>query len=343
MMSLNDRLRLGDFRLDDFMEEVISNPRDGYYARKDAFGDKGDFVTAPEIHQIFGEILGIWFLNQWKTYFSDTPVHLIELGPGRGTLMADILRATKGQMFHQDKSDLVLVEKSPYLQKKQAQLLSQFPYDFTWVSTLEEALSQRDPKPVFIIANEFFDALPVRQFRRREGVWYEKYVVKNQFIWKRAESDLPNYLFDHEWPDNEIVEFSSQSQDLALLCAQHIEATGGAMLVSDYGYTQPLWGDSLQALHGHKYCSPLRKIGCADISTHVNFYNLKQCFQGPGIRQLESQELFLKTNGIDIRMMMLLKVLSTTEKESLLRAYHRLTHPKEMGALFKVLSVVYPG
>jgi SAM-dependent MidA family methyltransferase len=302
-------------RLDDFMAEALT----AYYHNRDPLGVEGDFTTAPEISQLFGEIIGIWAVQQWMAMGMPKSFNLTELGPGRGTLMSDLLRGTKHISDFHDSMAIHLVETSPTLQDEQKRALND--YKVKWHRHLSDI--QRN-LPSIIIANEFFDALPIQQFQYSNGRWAEHFIDNGQSVWQTT-FDVPLKPTLSKACEGDIFEYSvMQHQYLNLLCSYK-----GAFLLIDYGYTQSAYGDTLQALHKHAPCSITDHIGDADLTSHVDFEWFNTFFKTTSIK---TQRAFLKENGIDIRFQNL-------ANKKLASGYKRLLAHDQMGDLFKVLEV----
>lgn len=334
--------KTGPLTLADYMSACLLHPDHGYYTNQDALGVDGDFTTAPEISQMFGELIGLSLAQAWMDQGSAQSICLAELGPGRGTLMADILRATaKAPGFHQA-AQVHLVEASPKMQAKQASAL--MGHNPTWHSTAE---TLPDDQPIFVIANEFFDALPIRQFQRDEKGWREVMVGLGQSgAFQFGLSDaVPLDALDHRLDDTEVgalVETRAQATAVIEALVQRMAANGGAALLVDYGGWRSD-GDSFQAVQAHKPVDPLADPGAADLTAHVDFEPLAITARAEGCAasQLTPQGVFLERLGITARARGLAKGLSGPELESHIAAHRRLTHPDEMGSLFKVLGL-YP-
>lgn len=307
----------GPQRLDKFMRAALTQ----YYASRDPLGVDGDFITAPEISQLFGEMIGIWAVQKWEAMGEPDDFNLIEIGPGRGTLMADFLRGTKNFSAFHKSLNLHLVETSPSLVEKQKQTL--LPYSVQWHAHLSEIETD---KPTIIIANEFFDALPIQQFKYMGGQWLEHYIVDGATQWRKADAP-PNKPTLPQPAEGYIVEISQDQADYAALMDRY----NGSFLIIDYGYLKSSYGYSLQALYKHAPCAITDHVGDADLTTHIDFEWIASFFTKAKIH-LSTQAQFLKTNGIDIRLDML-------GREKLYSGYDRLTNPSQMGALFKVMEV----
>lgn len=344
MTALTDLLKAqitasGPMRLDAYMAACLMHPEHGYYTTRDPFGVTGDFITAPEISQMFGELVGLCLAQAWLDQGAPTPFALVELGPGRGTLMADALRATRGVPGFHDALQLHLVEVSDTLSALQAEtLLSHPPAWHATTDTLPDL-------PVFAIANEFFDALPIRQFERRGDGWCERLVgLENGQLTlglgaKRAEPTLTHRIDDTT--DGDLVETCPGATAPITALSTRIAQHGGAALIIDYGDWRAL-GDTLQAVRDHKPVGLLDTPGQADLSAHVDFEALARATApGATYARLTPQALFLSRLGITHRAEALARSMTEDQRKTHHAAFHRLTDPGEMGTLFKVLAI-YP-
>ncbi len=337
----------GPISMAQYMGECLGHPKHGYYMHKDPFGSKGDFTTAPEVSQMFGEMLGMWIANAWQDLGQKTPVKLIELGPGRGTLMADILRVLNIVPQLKENLSVHLVEMSPTLMAAQKQSLS--AVDKTpvhWhksIADVPEGFS-------FIIANEFFDALPVHQFEMTDKNWRERVVdVDNDslatLITALAAPSPALFMTDevlrNSAKNGDIIETSPLSITIMAEISRRIASHGGAGLIIDYGYKKAALGDSLQAMKNHAFCQIFETPGEADITAHVNFEVLAKCASecGLDIFGATTQGAFLKQLGIEMRAEKLKSNATPEQKQDVDAAIKRLTGDKEMGTLFKVMAV----
>ncbi|MCW9042747.1 MAG: SAM-dependent methyltransferase [Pseudopelagicola sp.] len=324
-------------RISEFMSEALLNPTHGYYTTRDPLGAEGDFTTAPEISQMFGEMIGLCLAQTWIDQGRPHPFTLAELGPGRGTLMADILRATRAVPGFREAANLHLVEASPTLRDAQKRRLG----DATrWHDSAE---SLPDDAPLFLVANEFFDALPIRQFLRSGPGWAERLVgLEGDRLAFGLGEVLAQPALKHRLADTQegdLVELSPQAAPIMAAIGARIEAHGGAAIVIDYGGWRSL-GDTLQALRAHEKVAPLDAPGQADLTAHVDFEALAKATPSAHSK-LISQGVFLERLGITPRARTLAQNLSGAALESHIAAHRRLTHPDEMGNLFKTLAV-YP-
>ncbi len=320
----------GPMPIDRYMALCLGHPNYGYYMSRDPFGASGDFTTAPEISQIFGELIGIWSVAAWEAIGKPSPFILVEFGPGRGTLMADLLRATSRMAEFQAALKVHLIETSPTLRKLQREKLGE---NIEWHETLE-TLPQ---EPMIFVANEFFDALPIRQILNHAGQCFERCVgVENDAL---ASQVRP--LHGRPFEADGMHEFSPVSQAVAQLLGARISALGGAGIVIDYGYLKSGVGDTLQALRGHKSCGILEYPGASDLTAHVDFEALAAAFISGGAVALPplTQGAFLSDMGIEQRLTTLSAKLHGKPREDFVAGGKRLVGKDEMGQLFKVLGV----
>jgi NADH dehydrogenase [ubiquinone] 1 alpha subcomplex assembly factor 7 len=325
-----DRIdREGPIPLGDYM--AIAN--DHYYASKDPLGEEGDFVTAPEISQMFGEIIGIWLADLWLRKGSPGHCHYVELGPGRGTLARDALRAMRKFGCH---PSVHFVETSPVLKTRQAELHP----DATWHDGMA---SLPDDGPLLIIANEFFDALPVEQFVATSKGWRRQMVARDRskFVAVLSEDVAEERVGGSMsgFPENTIIERSPVSVEMTGQIASRVAKQGGTLLVIDYGYAKPGTGSTLQAVKDHMPISPFDSPGASDLTAHIDFHTLANIartrmlkIHGPS-----EQGQWLKSLGIDQRAEALMAA-SPKEADTIAAAHQRLTHVDEMGRLFRVMS-----
>ena len=344
-MSLTDHLSAriqadGPMSVADYMGDCLLHPQLGYYTTRDPLGAKGDFTTAPEISQMFGELLGLALAQAWISQGSPAPFTLAELGPGRGTLMADLLRATRGVPGFHTAMQIHLVEASPALRAVQTKTLDGHAPE--WLDTVN-ALPQQ---PLFLVANEFFDALPIRQFVRSGDHWSEKRIgLKEGALCFGLTPAAPQPALEHRLADTsegDLVELCESAAPITAAIAARIAADGGAALIVDYGDWRAL-GDTLQALRAHQPADPLQAPGQADLTAHVDFEALALAAKSEGcaFTRLTPQGVFLERLGITDRARALAPPLQGEALENLISAHRRLTHPDEMGNLFKVLGL-YP-
>jgi NADH dehydrogenase [ubiquinone] 1 alpha subcomplex assembly factor 7 len=328
----------GPISVSDYMQDCLLHPIFGYYATRDPLGRAGDFITAPEISQMFGELLGLSLAQAWLDQGRPSPFILAELGPGRGTLMADLLRATRSVPGFHEAAQITLIEASPVFQQLQAQTLSEF--DPRWQTTV----GNLPDRPLFMVANEFFDALPVRQYVRDAEGWRERRIGLSDgaltfgLAPRALEKSLAHRLKDTQ--DGDLVEICNSAAAFVQPICQHIATQKGAGLIVDYGDWRSL-GNTLQALRNHSPVDVLDGPGTADLTAHVDFeaIALTAKTEGCAYSRLTPQGVFLERLGIANRAQRLARGLDVTALESLISAHRRLTHPEEMGNLFKVLGL----
>jgi len=316
-------------RLDRFMARANA----AYYARHDPFRD---FTTSPEISQVFGEILGLWAAVTWELIGRPDPVLLVEFGPGRGTLIADALRATAAVApSFRAALQLHLVESSPRLRAMQKKLLP----GATWHETMDTVPQE----PLLVLANEFLDALPIRQFVRRQGGWMERFVADGRFVEIESEPPPPAPLPQGEG-ESVVVEVNEASLDLAARLAARLVAHPGAALFLDYGPEASAAGDSLQALSGGRPMDPLAAPGTADLTAHVDFAAFKMAARhaGAAVWGPVPQGLFLANLGLFQRTDRLARGQRPARAAALIEAARRLAEPNRMGRLFKALAIASP-
>jgi NADH dehydrogenase [ubiquinone] 1 alpha subcomplex assembly factor 7 len=339
--------RAGPMTVAEYMAAALHDRSGGYYAGGDPFGAGGDFVTAPEISQMFGELLGLWTISAWIGAGAPSPACLVELGPGRGTLMVDMLRAIGGVVDPGEVFEIHLVESNRDLRAMQAQRLS--PHKLIWhddIATLPE-------KPWFLVANEFFDALPIRQLRWTDGTWKECLVVTNEtgdgLAWgvERAPSPLSGLLppeVRDGAAEGTMVELTLAASAITTDTARHIAKIGGAALLIDYGSERRSLGSSLQAVRDHHRVNPLVDPGLADLSSHVDFSRIRAACETGGATFVGpvDQGRFLFELGIEERATALKRGASQGQARDIDAAMRRLIGPTEMGTLFKVAAMLSP-
>jgi len=338
----------GPIPVAEFMEAALGDPEFGYYITRNPFGARGDFITAPEISQIFGELIGLWCAAYWLQINSPAQLHLIELGPGRGTLMADALRAIKSVPGLTSAVRVHLVEMSPKLQEIQAETLTNCGHDIHWHRHLEEV-----PRgPAIVIANEFFDALPIRQFIQTKAGWCERLVALNSnehfeftlssSVTPPEETGISPQLISA--PVDSLVEVCRGAEAIITTLSRRITASGGAALIIDYGTLKPCVGETLQAVSDHKFADVLQHPGQQDITAHVNFSHLAQTARYAGVEVFGplTQARFLSAMGLEVRLARLTKAATPAKACDMKAAAARLIEVDQMGTLFKVMALTAP-
>lgn len=315
--------------------EYMRIANDAYYNGHDPLGEDGDFVTAPEISQMFGELIGIWMTDIWIRSGHTRNVNYVELGPGRGTLAKDILRTTNRFDF---KPAPFFVETSETLRAKQVKTLP----EVNFCNTIDEL---PEDGPLFIVANEFFDALPIRQFIATHSGWRERVITKdkgNKFTAMPSttamDSFIPNDI--RSAPVDSIYETNPQTSDIIYELINRIKEQGGFLLIIDYGYDASGHGNTLQSISNHRFANPFQDPGKRDITAHVNFMEIAN------IARLRDMQLsgpieqgdWLENLGINVRTENLIN--SQPERaEEINAARLRLISEDEMGRLFKVMAI----
>ena len=338
--------RNGAITVADYMEECLANPEYGYYIHNEPFGVSGDFITAPEISQMFGELLGLWAVHQWHAMDKPEKFNLVELGPGRGTLMSDALRAATALPEFKAGLNLHLVETSNRLRNAQKNALS--GYRPTW----HDDITSLPDGPLIVIANEFFDALPVHQFEYTEHGWLERRVG--------FASDHPDRLVFTPWPPQfsieadisslgrpevgGIFEVSPVSRKIVNELSARCKSQPGCVLIVDYGHARSDYGDTLQAVRAHKYANVLEAPGDADLTAHVDFEALARSATKAGAIAYgtESQGRFLESLGIRERTDALKARATPEQTKQLVGGRDRLINADQMGQMFKVLAITGP-
>ncbi len=331
----------GPMSVAEYMSMCLSDPEHGYYMHQHPFGTKGDFTTAPEISQLFGELIGAWFVHQYLSQDLKGPIHLIEMGPGRGTLMKDILRVVSLRPQMLANLQIHLVETSPSLRKAQRKLLK--AYTIKWHDTLETI----PEGPILLVANELFDALPIHQYQLTEQGWRERCVGLDDDgnltfgigAGTLSPADVAKANLKAKLGDT--LEVSPASSAIAAHISQRIRQNGGAALLIDYGYAKTATGDTFQALKKHEYVSTLDHCGEADLTAHVNFQALANAAlaQGAKAHGPITQGQFLLGLGLLERAGQLGAGKSTLDQDQIRKDVERLAADDQMGALFKVLCI----
>lgn len=350
-MSLEDRLKAqilaqGPVTVAQYMTFCLHDPQAGYYATRPALGEGGDFITAPLISQMFGELLGLWAAETWSRMGRPARVILAEAGPGDGALMSDALRAARLEPAFLAAADLYLIETSPVLMRTQAERLGVGPISPRWIGSLADL---PDDAPLILIANELLDCLPVRQFVRTDKGWAERMVGLDDHgalafgLAARPVDSVVGPGFQHAEP-GAVLEVSPAQESFAAQLATCVLRQGGAGLLIDYGRDEPGLGDTLQALKGHHKVSPLETPGQADLTVHVDFPAVAAAARAAGAQAspILTQGTFLMRLGLGARTQALIAARPDREP-TLQRQLARLAAPDQMGSLFKVLAIHTPG
>lgn len=334
----------GPMSLSTYMRLCLTHPTLGYYKNDDPLGKAGDFITAPEISQMFGEFVGLFISNLWRTMGQPKRFNLVELGPGRGTLMQDAMRVIGRVEGLIDTIQLILVETNQTLIEAQRQKLA--TYNPQWITEIDELDANDDP--LIVIANEFFDALPIKQYQKHQGKWHERAIGlrDGQRAWGLAPTPLPPSLLPaavRDAKDGAVWESGQIGVETMSEIAKRLVKRGGALLAIDYGYDQTQTGDTFQAVAKHEFTDPLLEPGHADLTTHVDFEALSKAATDAGAdaMPLLTQAQFLQHLGIDDRAAAL--AVANPELANEIRgARDRLVGEKQMGNLFKALAITAP-
>lgn len=332
-----------------YMAMALHDPQAGYYRRRDPIGGGGDFITAPEISQIFGELIGLWCGDLWLRIGRPDPVLLVELGPGRGQLLDDFLRATATVPGFRRAIRLHLVEANPVLRAAQAARLAALSPE-TAVAFADDVDAVPEA-PSFLIANEFFDALPVRQFVKGRRHWAERLVALHDgrlVFAEGGESALASALVPaglRDAPPGAVVEISPAAASLAGAIGARLSRHPGAALIIDYGRCRPAIGATFAAVRRHRAAGVLDAPGLADLSAHVDFAALAEAAAeaGAAVYGPVAQGRFLCRLGAEHRLAALCSAASPERRSALEAGVARLIDPAEMGTLFKAMALVSPG
>ncbi|WP_395172630.1 class I SAM-dependent methyltransferase [Roseibium alexandrii] len=352
MTALKEKLRQqiaaeGPITVATYVARCLGDPEYGYYTTREPFGRKGDFITAPEVSQMFGELIGAVCLKAYETLGAPSIFQLVELGPGRGTLMADFLRVASHRPEFLEAATLNLVEISPRLRQVQTQTLrnTQLPPNFR--NTFQDV----PDGPLIVIANEFFDALPIHQFVKTPNGWNERMVgldASGRLEFGVGPAQLPTDAIPPaamKAPEGSILETQPAANAVAGEIATRIVEHGGFALFIDYGYAQTAQGDTLQAVYRHAYDDVLAHPGEADLTAHVNFEALATAARRAGAVPLPllSQGTFLLQSGLLERAGALGAGKTPADQDTIRDAVERLAAPDQMGDLFKVLAIASEG
>jgi SAM-dependent MidA family methyltransferase len=337
----------GPMPVGEFMALCLTDPAHGYYTTRDPLGERGDFVTSPEISQMFGELIGLWMAAVWKQMGEPPNLRVIELGPGRGTMINDAMRAAKVMPAFREAAVLDLVEISPALKAVQEKTLEQLPVPMFWHAALKDV----PPGPAIIVANEFFDALPVSQALKTVDGWHERVIEVDpagNLAFTLAARPLPHFerLLPQrvrDAPQDSVFEWRADA--VAMEMARRVASSGGAALVIDYGHAESAPGETLQAVGRHAYVDPLTAPGTIDLTAHVDFAALSRAAEAMGAKSFGpvEQSEFLRRLGVETRAAALKAKATSAAAAGIDTALARLTgHGRTgMGTLFKAAAYVH--
>tara|TARA_B100001939_G_C16877014_1_gene589090 strand:- start:150 stop:1196 length:1047 start_codon:yes stop_codon:yes gene_type:complete len=331
----------GEISLDKFIDLSLYNKKFGYYMKKNPFGKKGDFITAPNISRLFSEMIAIWIISFWKNLGSPRNFNLIELGAGNGEMMKVLLESFQNFPSFLESCNIIIHEKSPILIRIQKEKLSKSK--IIWVSQLNKIKKN----PSIFIANEFFDAMPIKQFRKQRNIWYEKFVnfenySKASFIEKKTDIKKIEKRLNFKISQNQnFIEYSEFGFDYLKNISNIIKKNTGGLLIIDYGYLEKKMKNTLQAVSNHKFANILDNIGEVDITHNINFELFKKFTQKLGglDNNLNTQKNFLIKMGIKERAEILSRNKNFSKKADIFYRLNRLIDEKQMGTLFKVMFI----
>ena len=327
--------------LDKFIHQALYNSNTGFYMNKDPFGSKGDFLTAPNVSILFSEMIAVWVIAFWQKLKCPKKINLIELGPGNGEMIFDMLSCFKGFRSFKKSCNIFLLEKSPFLKKIQKKKLREFKVK--WIKNINEIKTG----PNIFFANEFFDALPIKQFFKINNQWQERYVdithKKNPiFINKKTNiKKLEKKIGIKISKKQTIIEFSPLGMKLIKQISKKLISKNGGLLIIDYGYINNLMIDSLQSVKNHKSVNILKNYGSSDITHKINFKMIEKIFKYLNLKSqgITTQRKFLLNLGILQRAEILSKNLSFQKKADIYYRLKRLIDEEQMGNLFKVMLI----
>ena len=331
----------GEIPLDKFIDLSLYSKKFGYYMKKNPFGKKGDFITAPNISRLFSEMIAIWIISFWKNLGSPRNFNLIELGAGNGEMMKVLLESFQNFPSFLESCNIIIHEKSPILIKIQKEKLSKSK--IIWVSQINKIKKN----PSIFIANEFFDAMPIKQFRKQRNIWYEKFVnfenySKASFIEKKTDIKKIEKRLNFKISQNQnFIEYSEFGFDYLKNISNIIKKNTGGLLIIDYGYLEKKMKNTLQAVSNHKFANILDNIGGVDITHNINFELFKKFTQKLGglDNNLNTQKNFLIKMGIKERAEILSRNKNFSKKADIFYRLNRLIDEKQMGTLFKVMFI----
>ena len=326
---------------DKFVDIALYHKKTGYYMKKNPFGKDGDFITAPNISILFSEMLAIWCIAFWEHLGYPKKINIIELGAGNGEMMYQMIKVFERFNKFRESSNYFILEKSQFLKKIQKKKLNS--HKITWLNSINKLKNG----PNIFLANEFFDALPIKQFIKKKNKWYEKSIIKNninKFEFVNVITNIKNLEKKIEInlsKNQKIIEFSPLTYDYLNIISKKINTFQGGLLIVDYGYLQKKMKDSLQSIYKHNFNNVLDNFGKSDITYNLNFFLLKKIVKKLNLKVvgLTSQRNFLTKLGILNRAEILAKNLQFSKKADIYYRIKRLIDRNFMGELFKVMFV----
>ncbi len=333
--------------IDQYFGLVLGHPQYGYYMSQQPFGLEGDFITAPEASQMFGELIGVWFASIYQAMGSPKAVNLVEVGPGQGVLMADMLRAAKVMPGFRDAVKVHFVETSRRLREIQKQAVAREGFNAQWHDNFSDV-----PEGAMLLAgNEFFDAIPIKQFEKRGDLWHERFVGvsgDDALGFVLSPDPTPAVLIP-SWADGSddesIAEVAPVRSAIAETMAERLAAAPGAAIFIDYGHAESGVVDTLQAMRVHKFADVFEDIGYCDLTSHVDFGELGKALGRGGAKVLPvmTQGDFLRAMGIEARAQQLLRKATDEQRDAISFNHARLVADEQMGTLFKVMAAISHG
>ena len=327
--------------LDQFINLALYDKNTGYYMKKNPFGKSGDFITAPNITRLFSEIIAVWTITFWKSIGSPKKFNLLELGAGNGEMMKVIEETLMNFRECYNACNFIIHEKSDFLINEQKKNLNS--KKFSWLVNLKKI----DTKPTIFLANEFFDAIPIKQFFRKKDGWIERFVDLNdpkkaEFKEKKIDIKEIEKILNFKISKNQnIIEYSPDAFKYLKIICNLIQKNDGGMLIIDYGYADSKMYETLQAINNHKYSNILDNIGDSDITYNINFHSFEKFInQFKEINSIfTNQKKFLTSMGITQRAEIISKNIAFSKKSDLFYRIKRLIDKKQMGELFKVMLI----
>ena len=349
----------GPVSLEEYMQLCLTDPDFGYYSHHNLIGSKGDFITSPEISQIFGELIGLWSAEMWNIMGQPEEIRLVELGPGTGTLMSDALRATIIIPEFTKRLKVHLLEKNETLRLLQKQKLEEYDVDISWHRDIKDLPAGN----AIFIANEFFDAMPIKQYKYQNNGWYEQYITiappysegsspdfKFCLQDQEAKTNIDEILTDLgvnelnllESTENKTFEYRKTCREIIKEISKRSKKYLTSLLIIDYGHEQSALGNTLQAVKSHKFADTLSDPGLNDLTTHVDFNQLRNIAEKNGMNCFGPipQGQFLLSLGLSQRLNQLLKNASPAQYNQVKTGAERLIMPDQMGLMFKVLIAI---
>ena len=337
-MKLNKQFNLS---LDKFINFALYDKKHGYYMKKNPFGKKGDFITSPNISRLFSEMIAIWIISFWESLGSPKKFNIVEMGAGNGEMMKILLESFQNFPFFLKSSNLIIYEKSSLLVKIQKEKLNK--KKIIWISKIDKIKKI----PTIFIANEFFDSLAIKQFKKNKNLWFEMFIKsesEKKFFYYEKKTDIKKFekKIDFKISKNQdFIEFSEMGLDYLAKISKFIKKNSGGLLLIDYGYTDKKMKNTLQAISNHKFANILDDIGNVDITHNISFELFRKFTnQMGGLKNnITTQKKFLTKMGIKQRAEIISQNLNFSKKADIYYRLNRLIDEKQMGNLFKVMFI----